>query len=168
MNRHTHRQSHIQTFWLIESICPEGRCFEKKERRKKHVTCDMWQVTSNTWHMTCVMLWGVNNFSRFQLPSSNGLWFMIFWRFGGKGSPNDWLTDSINDKGVCRTPPATPGHPVTWGVGRDDLGVATQIRFLHQFYELCNRTEAPEVCGKPQGWLLYPPRKVHLWQNILQ
>ena len=48
------------------------------------------------------------------------------------------------------------------GAGRDDFGVATQIRFLHRFYEIRNRTEALELCGKPQGWLLYPPRKVHL------
>ena len=57
-----------------------------------HVTRDMWHVTRDMWHVTCDMLWGVNILSKFQLPSSYGLWFMIFWRFGGKG----WLTDSIN------------------------------------------------------------------------
>ena len=47
----------------------------------------------------------VNTLSKFQLPSSNCLWFMMLWRFGGKG----WLTHSLNHKAVCRTAPATPG-----------------------------------------------------------
>ena len=63
----------------------------------RHVTCDTWHVTHDTW--------GVNILSKFQLPSSYGLWFMIFWRFGGKGLLTDWL----NHEGVCRTAPATPG-----------------------------------------------------------
>ena len=50
-------------------------------------------------------------------------------------------------------------------LGRDDLGVVTKIRFLHTFYELRNRMESSELYGKPLGWLLYPPRKVHLWQT---
>ena len=58
-----------------------------------HVTCDMWHVTCDTWHVTCAtrqvtcdMFGGVNNLSKFQLPSSYCLWFMIIWRSGGKGS----------------------------------------------------------------------------------
>ena len=43
-------------------------------------------MTRDTW---C----GVNNLSKFQLPSSNGLGGMMFCRFGGKGS----LTQSMND-----------------------------------------------------------------------
>ena len=70
-----------------------------------HMTCDTWHVTRDTWHVTCDMLWGVNILSKFQLPSSYCLWFMIFWWFGGKG----WLTQSINNEAVCRTAPATPG-----------------------------------------------------------
>ena len=36
---------------------------------------------------------------------------MLFWRFGGKGSLNQW----ISDEGVCRTALATPGE---WMVSR--------------------------------------------------
>ena len=31
VNRQTHRQTHRRTFRLIESIGPEGRCFEKTQ-----------------------------------------------------------------------------------------------------------------------------------------
>ena len=37
--------------------------------------------------------------------TSNGLGFMVFLRFGGKGL----LTELISDGGVCRTARATPG-----------------------------------------------------------
>ena len=57
-----------------------------------HVTCDMWHMTLATWHVTCDKLWGVNILSKFQLPSSYGLWFMISCRLGGKG----WRTDRLN------------------------------------------------------------------------
>ena len=60
-----------------------------------HVTRDMWHMTCDTWHVTCDMLWGLNIVSKFQLPSSYGLWFMIFWRFGGKGSLTDWPNELI-------------------------------------------------------------------------
>ena len=43
--------------------------------------------------------------SKFQPSISKGFGVMIFWRFGGKAS----VTDLINDGGVCRTTPATPG-----------------------------------------------------------
>ena len=70
-----------------------------------HVTGDTWHVTRDMWHLTCDMFRGVNILSNFQLPSSYRLWFMILWRFGGKG----WLNESVNDKAVYRTAPATPG-----------------------------------------------------------
>ena len=62
------------------------------------MTCDMWHVTCDTWHVTCDMwhcdiLWGVNILIKFQLPSFYCFWFMIFWRFGGKGWLTDWLTE---------------------------------------------------------------------------
>ena len=44
--------------------------------KKKNVTCDTGHV-----------LGGVNSLSKFQLPSSNRLWFMILWRSGGKEWP---------------------------------------------------------------------------------
>ena len=73
-----------------------------------HVTCDTWHVTCYTWHMTSDM-WhvggGANILSKFQLPSSYCLWFMILWRSGGEG----WRSDRMNDEAVYRTAPATPG-----------------------------------------------------------
>ena len=57
-----------------------------------NMTWDSWHVLRDMWHVTCDMLLGVNIVSKFQLPSSYGLWFMIFWRFGGKGSMIDWIT----------------------------------------------------------------------------
>ena len=56
-----------------------------------HVTCDMWHLTCDMWHVTCDMFGGVNILSKFQLPSSYLLWFMILWRSGGKGGLNEWI-----------------------------------------------------------------------------
>ena len=80
--------------------------FVKKNvtRDMGHGTWDMWHVTLDMRRVTCDMLWGVNILSKFQLPSSYGLWFMIFWILGGKG----WLPQWINDKAGCKTDPATP------------------------------------------------------------
>ena len=66
-----------------------------------------WHVTGDTWQMTREndTSQDMNIVSTFQVPSSNGLVFMVYWRFGGKG----WLTRLIKYKGVCRTDPATPG-----------------------------------------------------------
>ena len=69
----------------------------------------MWHVTRDMWHMTRDMFGGVNILSKFQLPSSCRLWFMILWRSGGKGWLGDWMNQSINDEAVYRTAPATPG-----------------------------------------------------------
>ena len=41
------------------------------------------------------------------------LWFMKFWRFGGKGWLTDWMNESVNDEGVYRTAPATSGLLIT-------------------------------------------------------
>ena len=65
-----------------------------------HMTCDMWHVTCDMthhmWHFV-----GDEHSLKFQVPSFYGSWFRISWRLG--------LTESIIDKGVCRTAPATPG-----------------------------------------------------------
>ena len=45
----------------------------------------------------------------FQVPSSNGFGFMVFWRFWGKGSLSQSISKWINDEGVCRTDPASQG-----------------------------------------------------------
>ena len=59
----------------------------------------------NMWHVTRGSQKMMKFVSKFQPSFSNGFGVMIFWRFGGKAS----VTDLINDGGVCRTTPATPG-----------------------------------------------------------
>ena len=71
--------------------------------------CDMWHVTRDTWHVTYDMFGGVNILSKFQLPSSYRLGFMMLWRSGGKGCMNELM----NDKAIYRTAPATPGLLIT-------------------------------------------------------
>ena len=60
----------------------------KKKSDMRLMTCDMWHVTRDTWHvtsvmwhMTCDMLCGLNTLSKFQLPSSYCLWYLILWRY---------------------------------------------------------------------------------------
>ena len=74
-----------------------------------HLTCDTWHVTPDTWHVTRDMFGVVNILSKFHLPNSYRLWFMILWRSGGKGWLNQWINELINDKAVYRTAPATSG-----------------------------------------------------------
>ena len=45
------------------------------------------------WHVTRDMFGGVKILSKFQLPSSYCLWFMLLWRSGRKG----WLNQSMNE-----------------------------------------------------------------------
>ena len=68
----------------------------------------MWHVTRDMWHVTCDMLWGVNIFSKFQLPSSYCLWFMILWRYGGKA--DGWINELINHEAPWIVPRVS-GHP---------------------------------------------------------
>ena len=93
--------------------------FIRKNIKKIHMTSDIWNMTSDTWHvtynrwhMTCDT-WKVGEvdlLSKFQLPSFYGLGVKVFWRYVHKGSLTDWLNSFImNDKGVCRTAPATQG-----------------------------------------------------------
>ena len=58
-------------------------------RDKWHVTCDKWHVTRDKWH--------VNILSKFQVPSSSGLEMKVSWRFGGKGSLNEWLNELMTE-----------------------------------------------------------------------
>ena len=81
-----------------------------------HATRDTWHVwhaTRDTWHVTRDTFGGGNILSKFQLPSSYRLWFMILWRSGGKGWLNEWIYELINHKAVYRTAPATPGLVMT-------------------------------------------------------
>ena len=52
-------------------------------------------MTHDTGHMTCDTLWGVNIISKLS--------------FEGLEEKDVSLTEVINDKGVCRTAPATTG-----------------------------------------------------------
>ena len=64
--------------------------------------------------MTCDTWWAVNILSKFQLPISYGLGVKVFWRYIHKGWATYWINEWINDKGVCRTAPATPGLLTIW------------------------------------------------------
>ena len=86
---------------------------KKKKCDMWHVTCDMWHLTCDTWHMTLNLFGGLNIFSKFQLPNSYRLWFMILWRSGGKGSLNEWMIELMNHEAVYRTALATPGLLIT-------------------------------------------------------
>ena len=97
------------------------------------MTCNIWHVTHDTWHMTCDM-WGVNILYKVQLPSSYGVWFMIFWKFGGKGSQTEWMTD----EGVCRTAPATHGLLKTIP---GNLVVPDQYEIQSKKYHFCQVNE---------------------------
>ena len=55
-----------------------------------HVTGDRWHVTRDTWHMT-----GGEYSLKCPIPNSNGLEFIGFWRFGGKGLLTESLTKSF-------------------------------------------------------------------------
>ena len=67
---------------------------QKKTQQKHdmwHVRRDMWHVRRDTWHV----LGRGNILSKFQLPSSYLLWFMILWRSGGKGWVTEWINQSV-------------------------------------------------------------------------
>ena len=66
-------------------------------------------MTRDMRHMTCDTFGGENILSKFQLPSSYRLWFMILWRSGGKGWLTELMNELMNDEAVYRTAPATPG-----------------------------------------------------------
>ena len=73
VNTHTDKQTdgqtHRRTFRLIESIGPEGPCFE-------NVTPDMWHMTPDTWHLTRGLSRGRKSKN---YPGSRFWWTKIFW-----------------------------------------------------------------------------------------
>ena len=92
-----------------------------------HMTRDTWHVTCDTWHV-----WGVNILSKFQLPSSYRLWFMILWSSGGKGWLDQSINQSVNDEAVYRTAPATPGLLIKWNIIHFSMYLLFMIvYFLH-------------------------------------
>ena len=60
------------------------------------MTCDMWRVTLDTWHMTHDMLGGA-------------LTVCDLWYYENMVEKAGLLTDWITDKAVYRTSPASPG-----------------------------------------------------------
>ena len=63
------------------------------------------------------------------------------------------------------------GASVMWHVTPDNWHLTPRaqwfwdLNLISSFYELCNRVELPELYRKSWVWLLYPPRKVHLWHK---
>ena len=70
------------------------------------MTSYMWQVTYDMWHLTHDTWQVVNIVQKCQVPSSNGLGFMLFDDFGEK---NRSLNQSVDHKDFCRTALATLG-----------------------------------------------------------
>ena len=56
-DRQTDRQTHIWTNRLLESIGPEGRCFEKIEKITGFSQLWTWNTLSNTMHIVQVQGW---------------------------------------------------------------------------------------------------------------
>ena len=65
-----------------------------------HMTGDRWQVTLDRWHKSQV----VNIVSKLQVPSSNGLGFMVFWRLRGKWWLTQWINQWIMEVSVEQPP----------------------------------------------------------------
>ena len=120
-----------------------------------HITRHMWHVTRDMQHVICDMSWGVNILSKFQRPSSSGLWFMIFWRLGWK----DWMTESmnqwINHEADCRTAPATPGLLII--DNSTFLSINTLMKLIKRFSWCWTNPQEYKIISRPgrsQG-LLY-------------
>ena len=88
-----------------------------------HMTRDMWHVTCDMWHVTCYMLhvtfdtWHVTLDTGQVGAGEPSLKISApqLLQFGSDGglkifsqSITDWVIQLINNKGVCRTAPATP------------------------------------------------------------
>ena len=72
-----------------------------------YLTPDTWHVTHDICHMTHRGWWPLcQNFKSLALQFGHNDVLKI-WR---KRSLTDWMNESINDKGVYRTAPATPGQ----------------------------------------------------------
>ena len=85
------------------------------KKTKKYLTSDMWHQTHDTWHMTpdtwylTCDTWHVTHGGRWTFSQNFSSLSLMVWDTqcleDSKGSPNE----SVNDKGVCRTAPATAG-----------------------------------------------------------
>ena len=92
-----------------------------------HVTCDMWQMTYDKWDVICDMwhMEGGEHSLKMSVPSSYGFGVKVFLRFGGKGLLNsEWM----NERGVWRPAPATPGLWILswiWNACKTKVGKTT-------------------------------------------
>ena len=68
------------------------------------VTRDTWHVTRDTWHVTCLGGWTLS-----QNFSSLALTICDLWYHEDLEEKDDSINQSISDKAVYRTAPATPG-----------------------------------------------------------
>ena len=84
---------------LITDDPPTSSIIKKYNKHKKKLNKlgDMWHVTHDMWHVTCDTQSVVNIVSKFQIPSSNGLGFMMSWRLGGKWSLSEWMNEWMNE-----------------------------------------------------------------------
>ena len=80
------------------------------------MTLDTWHVTPDTWHVTHDMwnMVGVENSLKISARQLLRLGMdtvhrTVSWRFWTKGWHKSWPTESVNDEGVYRKAPATPG-----------------------------------------------------------
>ena len=55
------------------------------------LTCDIWHVTRDKWHVTCDTWREVNIISKFQVPSSYGLWARCLKVISTKDERLKWL-----------------------------------------------------------------------------
>ena len=106
----------------------------------------MWHVrlTRNTWHVTRAKLhvthdrWEeVKLISIFQLPSSYGLGVKVFWIY----FHISWLSQWMNDKGVCRTALATPGRVIIESILME---LKYHWYFIKYHVKLVQRTKSKE------------------------
>ena len=84
---------------------------------------DTWHVIRDTW-------WGVTILSRFQLPSSISMIFMISWRLGGNGWPNELINQLIT-----RLLVELPGY----------TGLLKMIYQVLRFWDVLNCLELSQV-----------------------
>ena len=78
----------------------------------RHVTHDTWHVTHDTWHVTCDT-WHILGGGRWTFSNNFCSLGLLVWAWRCFEEISQRISyrfnQSINDKGVCRTAPATQG-----------------------------------------------------------
>ena len=81
-----------------------------------HVTCDIWQMTGDTWHITQSVGWTFfQNFIFLALPVWDWECLEDIWT---QGWVNEWMNELISHGGDCRTAPAKQGLLIIWNYGQ--------------------------------------------------